>query len=94
MKFYTIQNSKVLSSMIAHKALISNWDYAIPEFIPNYKWMLKQLNKKRPHLHNLSNSLIWLWDKIPDKYVLQHFSSPGTYFIIEVELPTEHGLLS
>lgn len=92
MKFWTIQTEEAWQKAIAYGYLAGDHEYVWHEFLPAYRWMMKQMKVEFPNY--IGDYPVWVWLKKPDLRFSGHLMKGTNGVLLELDLEEEDVLIS
>lgn len=94
MRLYTITTEKAFSALNERGWLTGNARYAWRGFLPAYRWMSTQMNRRVGPSRGRSSYPIWAWVAKPDLRARGHLPGGTNGYRLEITVPDEDVLLS
>ncbi|MEQ6356720.1 DUF3841 domain-containing protein [Lysinibacillus sp. M3] len=89
--YFTNQTIEAFNLINEQGILTGNEDFVDEDFLPSYKWMIKQMDRR---INNDGSFPIWLWTKKPNLNDEGHFYKGTDAVSLTVEVPDNNVLLS
>ncbi|MFF2175253.1 DUF3841 domain-containing protein [Lysinibacillus sp. NPDC058147] len=89
--YFTNQTIEAFNQINEQGVLTGKEVFVWEDFLPSYKWMIKQMDRK---INNDGSFPIWLWTKKPNLNDEGHFSKRTDAVCLTVEVPDNKVLLS
>ena len=89
--YFTNQTNEAFNQIKEQGFLTGNEVFINRDFLPSYKWMMKQMNKK---INNDGSFPIWFWTEKPKLKEEGHFNKGMEAVCLTIEIPDNKVLLS
>ncbi|WP_400247474.1 DUF3841 domain-containing protein [Niallia sp. JL1B1071] len=89
--YFTNQAVEVVNNLNKKGFLTGNGEFVDKDFLPSYKWMIEQMDKR---INNNGLMPIWLWATKPNLSEEGHFNKGTKAVCLTVEIPENKVLLS